>query len=100
MEAKKYPVKITVFRKFDLKDIDDYVEGGCKAVEEGQEFIVGIDGKMPEGFCTWAWADLWTPIVTLRFGGNFTYSKTPGRYWGCCSDGRFPVVFMLQRIEE
>ena len=100
MAGKKQPVKITVHRKFHTDDIDDYVEGGCPLLEVGQEFIVGVDGKMPEGFCTWAWSDIWTPLITLRFGGNTTYSKTDGLYWGCCSDGRYPVVFKMERIEE
>ncbi|MGI6403079.1 MAG: TIGR04076 family protein [Oscillospiraceae bacterium] len=100
MAAKKHPVKITVYKKFDCPELEDYPEGGCKAVEVGQEFLVKADGKMPEGFCTWAWSDLWSVVTTLRFGGNFTYSKTDGVYWGSCTDGRSPVVFKLERIED
>lgn len=99
MAAKKYPVKISVYKKFDCPELDDYVDG-CKAVEVGQEFLVKEDGKMPEGFCTWAWTDLWGALTTLRFGGNLTYSKTDGLYWGSCSDGRSPVVFKMERIED
>ena len=98
MAAKKYPVRITVYKKFDCPEIPDYTVG-CKAVEVGQEFVVKEDGKMPEGFCTWAWTDLWGAMTTLRFGGNLTYSKTDGLYWGSCTDGRSPVVFKLERIE-
>jgi len=98
MAAKKYPVKITVYKKFDCPELEDYTTG-CKAVELGQEFLVKEDGKMPEGFCTWAWTDLWGALTTLRFGGNLTYSKTDGLYWGSCSDGRSPVVFKMERIE-
>ena len=98
MAAKKYPVKITVYKKFDCPELEDYTTG-CKAVEVGQEFLVKEDGKMPEGFCAWAWNDLWGVMTTLRFGGNFTYSKTDGLYWASCTDGRSPVVFKMERIE-
>jgi len=100
MAAKKYPVKITVYKKFDCPEVEDYPEGGCKAVEVGQEFFVKEDAKIPEGFCAWAWDDLRAPLMTLRFGGNFTYSKTNGVYWGSCTDGRSPVVFKLERKES
>ncbi len=99
MAAKKYPVRISVYKKFDCPELEDYTTG-CKAVEVGQEFLVKEDGKMPEGFCTWAWADLWGSLTTLRFGGNLTYSKTDGLYWGSCTDGRSPVVFKMERIED
>jgi uncharacterized repeat protein (TIGR04076 family) len=101
--AKKYPVRITIYKKFDCPELDDYPEGGCKVFSDsdiGKEFIVGVDGKMPEGFCTWAWSDLWPATVTLRFGGNLTYSNTDGLNWGSCTDGRSPVVFKMERIED
>ncbi|MDD5017313.1 MAG: TIGR04076 family protein [Eubacteriales bacterium] len=98
MAAKKFPVKITVYKKFDCSELPDYTTG-CQAVEVGQEFIVKEDGKMPEGFCTWAWNDIWAALTALRFGGNLTYSKTDGLHYGACTDGRSPVVFRMERIE-
>ena len=100
MAARKYPVKITVYKKFDCTELEDYPVGGCKLLEVGQEFMAKEDGKMPEGFCPWAWADLGSVVMTLRFGGNFTYSKTEGLYWGSCTDGRSPVVFKMERIND
>lgn len=98
MAAQKYPVKITVYRKFDCEELPDY-SGGCKALEVGQEFFVKEDGRMPEGFCYWAWQDLWPFLTTLRFGGNFTFCKSQdGLYYGACSDGLSPVVFKLERV--
>jgi uncharacterized repeat protein (TIGR04076 family) len=97
--AQKYPLKITVIRKFDLDDLDDYTHA-CGAVEEGQEFIVQKDGKMPEGFCYWAWHDLWPVMMTLRFGGDLTYCKEGHRMYSSCTDGLSPVVFRVERIEE
>jgi uncharacterized repeat protein (TIGR04076 family) len=95
--AKKHKVKITVYKKFDCPELPDY-SGGCKAFDVGQEFIVEENGNMPEGFCTWAWRDIWPAVLTLRFGGNFTYSKTEGLMHSSCTDGLSPVVFRLERI--
>ena len=97
--AKKQKVKITVYKKFDCRELPDY-SGGCHAFDVGAEFIVKEDGKMPEGFCTWAWHDLWPAIMTLRFGGNFTYCKQEGMMYSACSDGMSPVVFKVERIQE
>ena len=97
--AQKYPVKITVYKKFDCTELEDY-SGGCHAFEEGEEFLVKADGKMPEGFCYWAWHDLWPVILTLRFGGNLTYCKEGKKMYSSCSDGLSPVVFKVERVEE
>jgi uncharacterized repeat protein (TIGR04076 family) len=53
---------------------------------------------MPEGFCSWAWADVQKYVLTLARGGNFLGVK-PGRFITCCTDGFRPVVFQLERIE-
>ncbi len=95
--AQKSKVKITVYRKFDCPELPDY-SGGCEKLKVGQEFIVEENGNMPEGFCTWAWNDIWPVITTLRFGGNFTYSKTEGMMHSSCTDGLSPVVFRIERI--
>ena len=97
--AQKYPVKITVYKKFDCEELEDY-SGGCHAVEVGQEFIVQKDGQMPPGFCYWAWHDLWPVVMTLRFGGKLTYCKQSNMMYSACSDGLSPVVFRVERIEE
>ena len=69
----------------------------CKAFEEGQEFIVEINGNRPEGFCVWAWNDLFKDISILHFGGNFPWAKE-GSTITCCTDGIRPVSFKLERI--
>jgi len=97
--ARKYPIKITVYRKFDCEELEDY-SGGCHRHEVGQEYIVKEDGNMPEGFCYWAWHDLWPTVFALRFGGNLTYCKEGHRMYTSCTDGLSPVVFLLERIED
>ncbi|MHA1187160.1 MAG: TIGR04076 family protein [Candidatus Heimdallarchaeota archaeon] len=53
---------------------------------------------MPEGFCMWAWRDLYKDLSVLFFGGNF-WRKEKGTIHSSCTDGRKPVVFKLERIE-
>ncbi len=97
--AKKYEVKITVYKKFDCDELPDY-SGGCHAFDVGAEFIVKTDGRMPEGFCYWAWHDLWPVVMTLRFGGKMTYCKQENVMYSACSDGLSPVVFRVERIDD
>jgi uncharacterized repeat protein (TIGR04076 family) len=71
----------------------------CSRFNIGQEFIVGEDGEMPEGFCSWAWNDIYKVVTALRFGGNFPWMKTEGTSISCCTDGLRPVIFELRRIK-
>ena len=98
-------VKITVVKKTDSKQIfgvnppmGQSIEA-CTVFKEGQEFIVGEDGGMPEGFCHWAWNDIYKIVITLMFGGNFPFMKEEGTSVSCCTDGLRPVIFELRRIE-
>jgi uncharacterized repeat protein (TIGR04076 family) len=76
-------VKITVLKRVDPSVIFDgdvpTVPGTdrkftvCTAFEDGQEFIVET-GK-PEGFCDWAWRDVFKDVSVLVFGGNFPLGR-------------------------
>ena len=98
-------VKITVLKKTDSKQIfgGDSPVGhaieACSVFREGQEFIVEEDGKMPEGFCSWAWNDIYKTVTTLRFGGNFPWMEEKGTGVFCCTDGFRPVIFEIRRIQ-
>ena len=102
-------VKITVIKKFSPIDVfghEVYSTSGtkivkCGAFEEGQEFIVEHIEKMPEGFCGWAWRDIYKDLSVLNFGGNFWPNwMNPGEMFTCCTDGVRPVTFKLERLEE
>jgi uncharacterized repeat protein (TIGR04076 family) len=62
-------IKITVVKRFHPKDVfgKDYVTPAgktateCQSFKDDQEFIVE-KGKMPDGFCTWAWYDLYKDL--------------------------------------
>ena len=100
---KPFDIKITVLKNVKTDDIlrefgKDTVESECPLHKTGQEFIVK-DLNKPEGFCSWAWADIHRDIATLAMGGNFFWIKKPGNMVSCCTDGLRPVIFKLERIE-
>jgi uncharacterized repeat protein (TIGR04076 family) len=97
-----YDVKVTVLKKVQTGEIlKEYgastVEMECPVVKEGVEYI-SKGGKMPEGFCGWAWADIQRDIAVLAFGGDFPWIKKKGTMISCCTDGLRPVIFKLERI--
>ncbi len=103
---EKAKIKITVIKKFSPKDVFGHeyktptgeVVDKC-SLEEAQEWI-SENGKMPEGFCSWAWIDLARSIQVLQFGGNFKDWAEDGIMYNACSDGVRPVCFKLERINE
>ncbi len=52
---------------------------------------------MPEGFCTWAWNDIYKVVLTLRFNGDFPWYEERGVMICCCTDGLRPVIFRVER---
>ena len=70
--------KITVLKRTVHQDlIDEYLKEGvaeqigpCDRFEDGQEFIQDESLSPPEGFCTWAWADIRGNVVAIMFGGK------------------------------
>ena len=101
----KSKVKITVLKKLDSHGI--FGESpplgkkvkACPVYEVGQEFIVDEDGGMPEGFCHWAWNDLYKVVTALRFGVDWEPEGKDrrGSTIHCCTDGLRPVIFRLER---
>ena len=84
-------VRITVLRKQLYKDIareylTDYPDVECDAFREGDRFLYTGGAEMPEGFCPWAWIDIYTASppslreeATLpgRSGRGSTWSAVP-----------------------
>ena len=98
MEIAK--VKIKVLRKVDTGDIrENYGKevGECPEFKIGDEFVVeGL--AIPNGFCSWAWADIQRDIVHLALGGDFPWIKEKGTVVSCCTDGLRPVIFEITRM--
>jgi uncharacterized repeat protein (TIGR04076 family) len=100
----KHPadVRITVMRRTQNLDFQrELTDAGewaaCQMFHDGQEFI--SSGWMPEGFCSYAWADILEYVLTLARGGNMVGVKR-GTFVSNCTDGFRPVFFKLERIEE
>ena len=95
-------VKITVLRRLLhehlLEENAQCMWEPCERLQEGQEFV-SEHANMPEGFCSWAWADIQKYVLTLARGGDFV-SVIPGVFITCCTDGFRPVLFKLERITE
>ena len=95
-------VKITVLKKISMDEIfEEYAKEDmrkkCLLIKEGEEFI-SKNMTMPEGFCSWAWADIQRDVSHLALGGNFPWIKEEGMMLSCCTDGLRPVIFKLERI--
>jgi len=100
--SKPSRVRITVLKCMRPEEVfkESPVRGGptepCPVFREGQVFIVE-DGRMPEGFCTWAWNDIYKVVLTLRFNGDFPWCDERGVMICCCTDGLRPVIFRVER---
>ena len=102
-------VKITVLKRVDPSVIFDgdvpNVPGTdrkfevCIAFNDDQEFIVEADGNQPEGFCGWAWRDVYKDLSVLQFGGDVPWTEE-GTMITCCTDGIRPVSFKIERIAD
>lgn len=103
--SSKY--KITVLKKeVDDELATEYCQNdvtSCPIFEVGQEFITGFE--KPDGFCDWAWNDIFRFVTVFLAGGNFSSGNFEG--WmkddktmiTCCTDAIRPVTFKIERIE-
>ena len=97
-------VKITVLRKTMHEDIArEYLTDGvqpCDFFEEGDTFLYTGGAEMPEGFCPWAWIDIYRSVSALSCGATYTpWQKRDGMSIACCGDGVRPVSFLLEAVE-
>lgn len=103
--GEHYRVKITVLKRSNPSEVFDTGPvtlkkplKACGLFRDDQEFVVDMDGKMPEGFCSSAWHAIYCSVRTLAFGGNMPWFEEKGVAINCCIDGLRPVIFKLERI--
>jgi len=96
-------IKITVLKTLDPKEMfgEEFPfkepAAVCPYFQEGQEMIVE-NLKRPDDFnCTWAWHDIYEHLRFLYFGGVYA-PVDPNVAVTCCSDGKRPVIFKLERL--
>ena len=101
-------VKITVLERALFEDIcrehasKRFVEGGgckpCGLFEDGQEFVLDHGLDKPEGFCSYAWADIRHELMVVLNGGSRPYVAQEGTAIVCCTDAMKPVIFKIERM--
>ena len=72
----------------------------CTKFTEGQEFMVEKDVQIPDGFCTFAWKDIYGDVRILALGGDNEPWVTKPKMITCCTDGIRPVSFISERVED
>jgi len=95
-------VRITVLKKLGTGDVfEKYaskdVTPECTVMKSDKEYM-SKGMQMPEGFCSWAWADIQRDVIHLSLGGDFPWIREKGIMISCCTDGLRPVVFKLERL--
>ncbi len=99
------PVRITVIRKADYKDLQQQYENPIQHACDltvGQVFLSnGWD--CPEGLCSSAWENLSPWVRALGTGGRNFYGgwmKDPRTAMISCNDGFRPVSFLLEALDS
>jgi len=101
MERMK--ARIAVLKCMDNRHVQETeriggYSGPCDAFEVGQTFVAGWD--LPDGFCSFAWADIHDDLLMIQCGGNPGYIEPDHTMISCCKDGLCPVVFKIERLDE
>jgi uncharacterized repeat protein (TIGR04076 family) len=99
------PVRIRVIAKHFYKELaneylsDGEAAGSCPLHEVGQEFLYEGGAVMPEGFCPWAWIDVYRTVSALSSGATHKpWNNRDGQSILCCSDGIRPVIFEITAL--
>ena len=102
-----YRVRIKVIRKELYRELakeylsDEENVTSCPLLNIGDEFIYEKSAQMPEGFCPWAWIDIYRSVSALSCGATYTpWQKQDGASVVCCTDGLRPVTFLLEAEEQ
>lgn len=101
------PVKITVHRTLTATDVfrgnkPKNIQEICPRHRVGDVFICETH-ECPEGFCSWAYADIQKDLADLCYDSPPYYD-----YWlkgrrvnhVSCTMGQHPVVFKIERMED
>jgi uncharacterized repeat protein (TIGR04076 family) len=101
--------KITVIeRSFRKEYVDLIVEserkktlGPCEVFAVGQTFIVDPMVGVPQGFCPWAWDDIYKVLAAFYANGKFDMWTQGGEVViACCTDGTRPVYFKIEKVKD
>jgi len=88
-----------LIRRYKMNGDDERHHVPCGKFADGQTFVVEPCEK-PDGFCSWAWADIQRHAVWVALHGRQPGHKQPGTAIACCTDGLYPVFFRLELIDD
>lgn len=97
-------VRITVVKTQLYEDLaETYLTDGkdvkCPFFQVGNHFLYEGGAVMPEGFCPWAWTDIYGAVNAIAQGASYTpWQNREGVNLVCCSDGIRPVSFLLEPV--
>lgn len=99
-------IEITVIRRgLDEALIQTYLEKElakkmvpCTVFSVGQRFEVEDVSRVPDNFCSWAWADIRHVLASAQSGGTTIGFKQPAVHVAGCSDWFRPVLFEIKRL--
>ncbi|MCL1854226.1 MAG: TIGR04076 family protein [Clostridia bacterium] len=99
LSIEKHRVQITVLKKcFHAEFLERYAADPdswreCDHFNVGDQFVADPERPwdMPEGFCSWAWADIQKLVYGMARGGQDCFLT-------CCTDGYRPVLFALEKL--
>lgn len=78
---------------------DGKAAGSCPYYHVGDTFIYEGRACMPDGFCPWAWVDIYHHVNAIAQGASYTpWFNKEGRNLLCCTDGIRTVSFLLERL--
>lgn len=104
-------IKITIVKTLDAcdvfkgnipKHIPDENRGPCKKHKVGDQFTCETH-ECPDGFCSWAYADIQKDITDLHYDSPPYYERwLKGRRvnYVSCTNGLAPVIFKIERVED
>ena len=99
IKCKITVLKRTINEDFAKQYSKDKTEP-CPNNSEGQVYF-SINGAKPDGFCEFAWRDIYKYVFTLLFKGDFgEWMKDPNTVIACCTDGIRPVFYKIERITD
>lgn len=87
-----------------MKDlVDEYCASDiepCPVFKEGDQIILDNINETPQGFCSWAWADIQREIALLDYGGiPRPELKKRDSEICCCCEGLRPVFFLIEYFD-
>ena len=71
-------------------------KGACEVFNGGDIFESEGYLEIPEGFCSWAWNDMYKVLLTLEQGGTFQLTREDNTMVVNCTDGVRPVTFLMR----